>query len=397
MKVLFWMGGGFDRRTPSEHLLVAIVEMLYKQGHTVHTMQKNTGGPLPPLPKSLVDLGVTTEVISCRTPKKKNFIARYLTDVAYVCACRKRIRKTDGYDAVFVQSTNVAGAAVGMIRRRLGKVPITFNVQDIFPYNAAFSGNLTRKGLPFKLLAAWQRQGYKKADHIITISEDMKDLLISDGVAPEKIQTIYNWSYRDEPYDLSMMNEAEIRKLLPDGKCNVVYAGNIGVMQNVEILIDTAAMMQDEEDVLFHIIGDGAYREKLEAKAAALSLSNVRFHDMLNSDLAPALYATADVNIIPLVKEVYKTALPSKTATCFACGKPIVLCIGTASRFAQMAQKETGCGIVESDDSEGLKNAILRAKAGHDTEKYGRFFTTHMEKTRNSEKYADIITSSCVE
>lgn len=397
MKVLFWMSVSFDRRTPSEHLLVAMIEALYKRGHTVHILQKDTAGPLPHLPPRLEALGVTTVAIPTDVPKKRNFIARYLSDLKYVASCRKHIRKEDGYGAVFVQSTNMAGFIMPMLKKKVPGVRIVFNVQDIFPYNAAFSGTLSQGDIVFKLLSALQRRGYKKADHIITISEDMKDLLISDGVAPEKIQTIYNWSYRDEPYDLSMMNEAEIRKLLPDGKCNVVYAGNIGVMQNVEILIDTAAMMQDEEDVLFHIIGDGAYREKLEAKAAALSLSNVRFHDMLNSDLAPALYATADVNIIPLVKEVYKTALPSKTATCFACGKPIVLCIGTASRFAQMAQKETGCGIVESDDSEGLKNAILRAKAGHDTEKYGRFFTTHMEKTRNSEKYADIITSSCVE
>ena len=42
MKVLMWMGGNFDRRTPSEHLLVAIVQALYADGHTVHIIQKDT-------------------------------------------------------------------------------------------------------------------------------------------------------------------------------------------------------------------------------------------------------------------------------------------------------------------------------------------------------------------
>ena len=56
-----WMDGSFDRRTPSEHLLVAIVQALYANGHTVHIVQQNTGGPLDVLPRELVSLGVTTD------------------------------------------------------------------------------------------------------------------------------------------------------------------------------------------------------------------------------------------------------------------------------------------------------------------------------------------------
>lgn len=391
MKILFLMSVGFDRRTPSEHLLSAMIEALYRRGHTVHIIQKNAGGDLPSLPENLQKLGVTTATIPCEIPKKTNFVARYLTDLAYVRKCRKCISKNDGYGAVFVQSTNVAGATVGLIRRKLGNIPITFNVQDIFPYNAAFSGNLSKSGIPFKILSAFQRAGYKKADSIITISEDMKELLISDGVKGEKISVIYNWSYRDEPYDISELDMTEAKKMFPEDKFNVVYAGNIGIMQNVDLLINAAALMKDEDEVLFHIIGDGAYRKKLEGKVDELGLVNVKFWNMLGSDLAPSIYASASVNVIPLVKNVYKTALPSKTATCFAAGSPIILCIGRDSQFAKMAEHETGCKVVESDDAEGLKNAILAIKQGHDTKKYGEFFTTKLGKTKNSERYAEII------
>ncbi len=392
MKVLFFLCGSFDRRTPSEHLLSAMVEALYRRGHTVHIIQKNTGGPLPTLPATLERLGVTTTTVPCGAPQKQNFIARYLTDLAYVRKCQKYISKKDGYGAAFVQSTNVAGAVVGLVRRKLGNIPITFNVQDIFPYNAVFSGNLSKSGVPFKILSALQRSGYKKADNIITISEDMKELLIWDGVDADKIICVYNWSYRDEPYDASELDMTETKKMFPEDKFNVVYAGNIGIMQNVDILIDAAALLKNENDVFFHIIGDGAYRKKLEAKADELGLANVKFWNMLGSELAPSIYASASVNVIPLVKDVYKTALPSKTATCFAAGSPIILCIGTESKFAQMAQSETGCLCVDSDDAEGLKNAILAIKQSHDTKKYGEFFTANLGKTKNSEKYAEIIT-----
>ena len=52
MKVLFWLSGSFDRRGPSEHLLTDMVQALYKKGHTVHILQKNTNGPQDALPAS---------------------------------------------------------------------------------------------------------------------------------------------------------------------------------------------------------------------------------------------------------------------------------------------------------------------------------------------------------
>lgn len=393
MKILFVMSVGFDRRTPSEHLLTAIIEALYTKGHTVHIIQKNTSGPLPVLPDKLVELGVTTLAVKSKAPKKNNFIARYLLDLAYVRECKKHISKKDGYEAVFVQSTNVAGAVMSLIRKKLGKnISITFNVQDIFPYNAAFSGNLSESGTAFKFLASWQRVGYKRADNIITISEDMKDLLVEDGVPSSKIEVVYNWSYRDEPYDVSKLDCSVARSMFPKDKFNVVYAGNVGVMQNVEIVMDAAALMKGDGGVMFHIIGDGAYKEKLQRIAKEQQLKNVKFWDMLPSDLAPSIYATADVNVIPLVKNIYKTALPSKTATCFACGKPIIFCIGKASKFAQMAKQNTNCHCVESDDADGLKNAILSTYQECDSILYAKFFAETLARTRNSEKYADIIT-----
>lgn len=392
MKILIYMDGGFDRRTPSEHLLTAVVEALYQKGHTVHIVQKSTGGHLPILPEKLRVLGVTTDAVNCKPQKKNNFVARYLSDLAYVRASKKFISKKYGYGAVFVQSTNVAGAEMRLIRKRLGNIPITFNVQDIFPYNAAFSGNLSKDGIPFKLLATWQRSGYRQADNIITISEDMKELLISDGVDAQKISCIYNWSYQDKPYDTSKLDCSVVKTMFPQDKFNVAYAGNIGVMQNVEVIINAALLMQNDTDVCFHIIGDGAYRKKLEERVQEHGLDNVRFWNMLSGDLAPSIYATADVNVIPLVKDVYKTALPSKTATCFACNKPVIMCIGKESKFAQMAHEETGCCILESDDAEGLASAILQHKQNSNTEKYDEFFSANLGKTNNSEKYAEIIT-----
>ena len=140
MKVLFWMGGYFDQHTTSEHLLIAIVKSLCEQGHSVNILQKKTSGSLPVIPESLQKYDITTDVIPFRAADKGNFIARYLAELKYISACKKYI--AGDYDAVFIQSTTVAGFAVGAVRKKLPKAVVTFNVQDIFPYNLSFSGGL---------------------------------------------------------------------------------------------------------------------------------------------------------------------------------------------------------------------------------------------------------------
>ena len=133
MKVLMWMDGSFDRRTPSEHLLVAIVQALYANGHTVHIIQQNTGGPLDVLPKELVDLGVTTDCVPCQMAAKGNLAGRYLAGLGYIWRCRKAIWKHRDCEAVFNQSSNAAGVMAFMVKRLLPKARLTYNVQDIFP------------------------------------------------------------------------------------------------------------------------------------------------------------------------------------------------------------------------------------------------------------------------
>ena len=346
MKVLFWMFIGFDQHATSEHLLSAVIEQLCEAGHSVHILQKNTGGSLQTIPERLAKYDITTDVIPYQAADKGNFIARYLTELKYINACKNYI--TSDYDAVFIQSTTVAGFAVKAIRQKLPKAIVTFNVQDIFPYNLAITGGLKKNSLVFKILAAEQRYGYKHSDHVITISEDMKDTLVVDGVAADKVEVIYNWSYQDEPYE--NVNLAPVSHMFKPDYFNVVYAGNIGVMQNVDILIEAAKLMKEDKSVWFHIIGNGVYKEKLEARAKDYRITNISFWSMQPPELAPAIYSAADVNVIPLVKDVYRTALPSKTATCLACQKPIIFAIGQESKFGQKAMNEAGCPVVKAEN-----------------------------------------------
>lgn len=395
MKVLFWMFIGFDQQATSEHLLTAVIEQLCLQGHSVHIVQKNTGGNLPHIPELLLGYPITTKVIPFQSVDKGNFIARYLAELKYIRNCKRHF--TSDYDAVFIQSTPVAGFAVRAIRKKLPRAIVTFNVQDIFPYNAVYTGTVKKNSLMFKILARIQRYGYKHSNHIITISEDMKETLVEDGIPDEKIKVIYNWSYQDEPYknvDLSQVSYMFSAKYY-----NIVYAGNIGVMQNVDILIKAAKLMKNEKDIWFHIIGNGVYKDKLKQRAKEFGITNISFWPMMPPELAPAIYSAADVNVIPLVKNVYKTALPSKTATCLACGKPIIFAIGKESQFADSLQKKKACCVVESNNPDELCATIrtmLLSKSSYNDNAVS-FFMEYCRKSNNSASYAQIIVTSSEE
>jgi len=393
MKILFWMGGSFDRRTPSEHLLTAMIEALYRRGHTVHVLQKDTGGDKPALPEALTHLGVTTTRIPFAPPKKSNLIARYGADVLYVRKCEAWLRKNRGFDRVFLQSSNVAGFQTAALKKCLPGVPVTFNVQDIFPENAVYIGSFSRKSPAYRMLSALQKRAYGYVNRIITVSEDMKDQLTELGVSSEKVEVVYNWSYQDEPYDRALLDDAAVAPLFDAEKFHVVYAGNIGKVQNVEIVVQAAALLRENTGVRFHIFGDGLYKNKLVELARQLQTDNLEFHPMLDAVHAPALYAAADLNVIPLAENIYRTALPSKTATCLACGRPVAFCFGEASRFGRKLAQLPGISLVASDDAAGLARVILETRDGSCGLECGELFRTEFSKTNNSGRYAEIIES----
>ena len=386
MKVLMWMDGSFDRRTPSEHLLVAIVQALYANGHTVHIIQQDTGGSLDALPKELVNLGVTTDCVPCEMAAKGNLAGRYLTGLEYIWRCRKAIWKHRDCEAVFNQSSNAAGVMAFMVKRLLPKARLTYNVQDIFPENAAYIGNA--KGIVYKILSAEQRYAYRHADQIITISEDMKELLIEKGADSQRTKVVYNWSYTDSLYRYEDVYSEKIAKFLSTDKFNVVYAGNIGTMQNVDVVVETAKLMQDEEDIHFHIFGDGMYKERLQREAERLS--NISFWPIQPSELAPSIYAMADVNVIPLAPNIYRTALPSKTATCIACQKPIIFCFGNQSKFGRWIAQMPGYYLTESDQPQNLRKAIKAVKESNVTVCSDKL-VLHFLNSKNSKEYARLV------
>ncbi len=393
MKIMMILSMSLEESGPSIHLINDIILEGLTHGHQIITVERSTK-------HSSVDLkfsnnkNYTRLIVKNSDINKTSFINRYIAEVNYARQCRKYYKEYRDVDIVFLQSCNNAYYQIKHISRYL-KAPIVYNVQDIFPNNLLLLPVLSKRSIIYKILILLQRKAYKQSDSIITISEDMKQTLINDKVPSEKITVIYNWgSYNSL---ITKTNNEFIQKNNVDiNKYNVVYAGNVGRMQNIWIVIKAAALLKNYQYIKFYIIGDGVEKQAIVKYAEENQLNNIFFLPMQNSKSAINIYSMADINLIPLVAGGIYTALPSKTANCLYCRNTIIACIDDQSKFAKLLDKSNNCYVVNSNDSEALANQILKCyenKDVHDTResnilelfdhKNAYKYIIHMEEVNN--------------
>lgn len=364
MKIAVVSIGSFDTQYSDYHIMRDIIVGLLERGHKVNLIQKQYLN-IPQYPQQFEKyLGNQLHIQNIRFEKrmKTDLKARYLADLSYyrrVC----RLMKKNRPDKIFLQSNNTAFFTVFYAKNIL-KCPLLYNEQDIFPENAYFAGILSEKSPIYRVAHVLQKYAYKNATALSTISDDMKSTIITRyGIPEDKVQVIYNWGHEE----LKAHSEEEnvFLKKYPKklGEFRVVYAGNLGKMQNVELILETAELMKNETDVSFYIVGGGVNERQLKSFAKKKELKNVTFVGMQPPEEVADLYAAAGVNVIPLQKGLIYAALPSKTADCLIAGKPIITCVDEESKFAKLME-ESGIKNARNDSPDDLRNAIDAIKIG---------------------------------
>lgn len=332
------------------------------EGHEVNLIQKQYLD-LPQYPQQFDKyFGKQLQVHNIKFEKKAkaDLKARYLADLSYYRQACKWMKKNKP-DKVFLQSCNTAFFTVFYAKHIL-KCPLLYNEQDIFPENAYFAGILSESSMIYKVAHALQKYAYKNATALSTISDDMKSTIVTRyGIPEDKVQVIYNWGH-EELKAHSEQNNVFLKKYTKKpGEFRVVYAGNLGKMQNVELILETAALMKDDADISFYIVGGGVNEVQLKTFAKEKDLNNVTFVGMQPPEEVADLYAAADVNVIPLQKGLIYAALPSKTADCLIAGKPIITCVDDESKFAKLVGKY-GIENAGTNQPDRLRTAIIRVK-----------------------------------
>jgi colanic acid biosynthesis glycosyl transferase WcaI len=189
------------------------------------------------------------------------------------------------------------------------------------------------------------------------LSEDLSSNVRSKTVHPERVRVIPNFVDTDGIVP-SAPDNAYRREFGLEGKTVVMYAGNVGLSQSLDMVVDVAAALSYEESLVFVINGQGAARGRLQRRAAGLA--NVRFVDMQPSERLPEVLAAGDIHLVPLKRGLGRSSVPSKTYSILAAGRPLIASVDEGSEVARIVERAEAGIAVPPEDPEALTKALQR-------------------------------------
>jgi colanic acid biosynthesis glycosyl transferase WcaI len=250
----------------------------------------------------------------------------------------------------------MAAWAIATLRRR----PFIFEVRDLWPESIVAVGAM-RQGLSVRLLGSVAQFLYRRAAHIIVLTDAFRRVLEESGVDPAKISIVTNG------VDLGQFQTRDrqnvVRKELGlNGQFVASYVGTLGMAHGLETVLDAAEQLRHRDDIRFLIVGSGAERERLTTEHHKRNLPNVLLLDPQPHERMPEFLAASDACMVLLRNtEVFKTVLPSKLFEAMGAARPIIL--GVAGE-AEKIVRAGNCGIViEPENASQLAAAVQRLQA----------------------------------
>ena len=295
----------------------------------------------------------------------KAFVGRatnYLTYFASATFKGLRIRKPDV--VVALTDPPIIGLAALAAASAAG-APFVFLCEDIFPEVATLLEDFHSNAVNDALTKV-NRFLVRKARRIIALGDTMKRRLVEGkGADPAKVAVIHNWADctavapgpRDNPF-------AREHGLVD--RFVALHAGNIGLSQDLEIVLHAADQLRDRNDILFVFVGDGAKKKDLQDIAERRDLRNVMFLPFQPRAAMDQSYATADVSLISLKRGLAGVIVPSKLYNVLASGRPCVAAVEQDCEVAEIIQR-AACGyIVAPGDASALRSRLVQLAEGPD-------------------------------
>jgi glycosyltransferase involved in cell wall biosynthesis len=324
--------------------------------------------------------------------RNKGFFKRILNHISFVLSAPTAVPRLGRTDVIFVQSPPLLVGVPALVFNRLRRAPFVFNVSDIWPQSAIELGAL-RNPLAIRAAEWLERHLYRRAARITVATPGILERLAARGVPREKLVLLTNGVDTSEFQPAAPQTELAAELGL-DGRKVFLYAGTLGLSQGLDTVLEAAKLTRDP-DVLYVLLGDGADKEALVAKAQAERIANVRFLPSQPKDSMPGLLNLAYASLIPLRRlDLFKSALPSKMFESMAVGKPLVAALwGEGADLVSNAR----CGlVVEPENPEAMHDAVAKLvadpTAARTMGENGRHYVTeHFDRARIATRLRELL------
>ena len=293
---------------------------------------------------------------------KRHIVRRAAAFAGFTALATLLGRRGDDADGVLAVSPPLTLGLAGWRVARARRATFVFNVQDVYPDVAVELGMLVNRPV-IAAASRLERFCYDRADAITVLSDDLKDNIGSRVGDPSKVRVIPN--FVDTGWIVPAERENDYRREFDlSGKFVVMYAGNVGLSQSLDVVIQAASALSYEKDLVFVINGAGARRSELQSMASGLP--NVRFVDMQPQQRLPEVLAAADVHLVPLKRGLARSSVPSKTYSILAGARPLIAAVDENSEIAQLVER-AGAGLaIPPEDPEALTKAVRKMVEGPD-------------------------------
>lgn len=301
-------------------------------------------------------------------------------------------------DVLFLGSTPPIIGAIGATAKKFNHKPFVYCLQDIFPDSLVGTGLAKKGGFLWKIGRVIENYTYRNADKIIVISQDFKRNILAKGVPEEKIEVVYNWVDENailpvKEEDNELFEEFSISR----DKFRVVYAGNLGNAQNIEIIIDAARKLKDNPKIEFVIFGKGGLEDEIKQTKANEQLDNFKILPLQPYERVSKVYGLGHVCIVACKPGLGGAAMPSKTWSIMSSGRAVL------ANFDEGELKEilenNNCGVfTKSGDLAGfvstIENLSQHPEQCAEMGVNGRqFILENLTRAVGTQKYVNVIKS----
>ncbi|MBZ5555750.1 MAG: glycosyltransferase family 4 protein [Acidobacteriia bacterium] len=366
MKICFFNRSYWPDQAATGQLLTELAEDLVSRhgcevtvvaGRALHGAERDAAG-LAPVDRE-VRRGVTILRANGTRFDRRRFSGRaanYLTYFASAAVAGFQVGRPD--IVVSLTDPPILGLAARWTARRTG-ARFVFLCEDIFPEVAALLEDFHNDTVN-RALDRVNRYLLRDADGIVALGDRMRRRLVEEkGADPSRVTVIHNWA-DCEAITPGPKDNAFTRAHGLGDRFVLMHSGNIGLSQNLDVLIEAAALLKDRARLVIAIVGDGAKREALARQAAGRGLANVRFFPYQPKELLHESFAAADAFLVSLKAGIEGYIVPSKLYGILAAGRPYIAAVDPTCEVATIA-REYGCGLLAAPGDPGALAGAIAA------------------------------------
>lgn len=289
----------------------------------------------------------------------EGFIKRILDYLSYMVTATVASPFVRNPDIVIGTSPQFFTACAAYLVSRMKKIPFIFELRDLWPESIKAVGAMQHSAV-IGLLERIELFLYRKAANVVSVTNSFKKILVIRGIIENKIAVITGgvdtFRFYPRPKDQELIEHYGLK-----GKFVAGFIGTHGMAHALETILEAAKQMQEEgNDVLrFILLGHGAKKQDLLAKAGGMGLSNLIFIDSVSKEQVTRYWSLLDVSIIHLKKaDLFQTVIPSKLFECMGMGIPVLH--GVAGESAEIIKRERVGLIFEPENAADLCDNLMR-------------------------------------